>query len=1449
MRILRSPTLALFSLLALSACVGEIAGGEEPPETSAAPLAGPNDTTVTFNSITSSGTRVRDHGGIRWNDTSGGWSTWFDDSRPRPDGMTVFINNPWVNEATATFDLPAGKVLKSLRVVSPDAPAKVKISSAGNPDRVWTDIGPDYRTLTLAWSQAATRVSVTVTSAGLFGVAGPAFDDIVYGPAVGGPPQVFEDPSDGIEWEPIDLATTRQLRDSFSWNNTTALSEAPVRNVTVDGQVLRLPAIHYALIYVRDANELRELDEIGVHYDLAPLFGEEWPDTGTSLVLPFNGDPEDGHGMFAFALLPAITYNALRAESLAGEDTFRAVILRDVPESADAGNNTVSYDFIAENMASWAPPRTELTDEGEVALPPLEEEGASVAGAAEDKRLGRFLRRALRRVRDFTRGSIDLLRRGIGALATLVVQTSQLDLVTSVNDRTRAPLVRGWDDGVDNPSPDEPRGFGKRLTLNGLRVNVSGMSRLTLYQAKLNNRGRARVEVPRWLNVQICFEADSPTAKFERGLLRPVLHCWPIMRPTSDVHEIRRAVGDTEFYVMAQLIDARDYAKQVLGFTPPKATIQSGDPAQLLTAGDAANAFVPCLEATNAPASVVDAYNWILQAIPGAGVSIEFLFATDMVLNAYTRHSRLVPVHEYGHFVFCTLLDDVGTNAFDLVWSQVLDPRNFGNDSSTAVKALNEGFADWFASQVVGGTDYFVTTNATLEREEGEYFYNTGGPSNGGGMEANVGGPPCGPLPCFDAGGWKATDRVVGTVATLLHDAIDQDDCAGDPVCRDEGRSDSAVWDTSAMTGPFTPVKPFKLDHAADEAIQIAPAEVIDAIRLFAERRETLTYDNFYSALRDTLEDHEDGYSPEEICKLFALHNFEGNCDSWPDGSSVRHNVDFRAELVPPEPGLMTPFGTVTANAPGATCTPDMAPTRCRVTEGAPITLTANPTPGFLFTVWTGACHFAGATTPTIAFPPIIAPQECVANFRRASFLVTGNASGSGFVNPPVARVPFNTSVTLQATPSTGHRFVNWTGDPGCAGNNPTLTFVPMRDVVCVANFLPITFTVTGTVVGAGTVSPTTRTVNQGGSATLTATPNAGSRFVNWTGSAQCTGTSTSLTISPVNSNVSCTANFAASSFTVTATATAGGSVSPTSRIVTAGGSVTLTATPSAGNRFVNWTGSAQCTGTSTTLTISPVNSNVSCTANFGPSSFTVRASATTGGSVSPTSVTVAFNGSTTLRATASSGNRFVNWTGSAQCTGTSTTLTISPVTSNVTCTANFTVNNVTVSFAASPSSGGTVTATDAPFLSCWGPSCTFAPGSSVTLTAQPSSGYVFAGWTGCATQSEPVLRRTNVTSNESCTATFIRFYRVTYSAESPATARADVRFGSACSGGVCNVFDGGGINLDMEVPYTHTSDGWTCTEAGTGQVVRSGISISLFALLGIHNDWTCRGEVSLILN
>ena len=96
-------------------------------------------------------------------------------------------------------------------------------------------------------------------------------------------------------------------------------------------------------------------------------------------------------------------------------------------------------------------------------------------------------------------------------------------------------------------------------------------------------------------------------------------------------------------------------------------------------------------------------------------------------------------------------------------------------------------------------------------------------------------------------------------------------------------------------------------------------------------------------------------------------------------------------------------------------------------------------------------------------------------------------------------------SVTLEATPNAGYKFVNWTVGGVEKSTDAKYSFTASADVTAVANFelsdpeVP-TYTISvsanndamGTVTGAGDYT-------EGSPVTLTATPNAGYKFVNWT--------------------------------------------------------------------------------------------------------------------------------------------------------------------------------------------------------------------------------------------------------------------------------------------------------------------------------------------------------------
>ncbi|MDF2691898.1 MAG: hypothetical protein K0S65_281 [Labilithrix sp.] len=141
------------------------------------------DTVVNFESLANDAV-LGTYGGISWGTTSGGWKIW--------DGGAPYTKNAYVDstattEVTSTFALPAGRVLKSLKIASGSGgTATVKVSSPGNPERVYTDINGSYQTKTVGWTTAASLVTVKVTAPGQWGASDLAFDDVTYGEVAGG---------------------------------------------------------------------------------------------------------------------------------------------------------------------------------------------------------------------------------------------------------------------------------------------------------------------------------------------------------------------------------------------------------------------------------------------------------------------------------------------------------------------------------------------------------------------------------------------------------------------------------------------------------------------------------------------------------------------------------------------------------------------------------------------------------------------------------------------------------------------------------------------------------------------------------------------------------------------------------------------------------------------------------------------------------------------------------------------------------------------------------------------------------------------------------------------------------------------------------------------------------------------------------------------------------------
>lgn len=125
-----------------------------------------------------------------------------------------------------------------------------------------------------------------------------------------------------------------------------------------------------------------------------------------------------------------------------------------------------------------------------------------------------------------------------------------------------------------------------------------------------------------------------------------------------------------------------------------------------------------------------------------------------------------------------------------------------------------------------------------------------------------------------------------------------------------------------------------------------------------------------------------------------------------------------------------------------------------------------------------------------------------------------------------------NGTCTVTATANTGYSFTNWEESSSEVSTSASYTFaIGLTDHVLVANFTPNSYTVTvsanppagGTVTGGGSY-------DHGASCTVTATPNSGYTFSNWTdGSGNMVSEDASYTFT-VTEAISLTANFDVSS-------------------------------------------------------------------------------------------------------------------------------------------------------------------------------------------------------------------------------------------------------------------------------------------------------------------------------
>ena len=305
-----------------------------------------------------------------------------------------------------------------------------------------------------------------------------------------------------------------------------------------------------------------------------------------------------------------------------------------------------------------------------------------------------------------------------------------------------------------------------------------------------------------------------------------------------------------------------------------------------------------------------------------------------------------------------------------------------------------------------------------------------------------------------------------------------------------------------------------------------------------------------------------------------------------------------------------TGSGTITSDPAGINCGTDCL-------ENYPlntvVTLSAAANPGSTFTGWSGeGCTSTGSCVVTMD-----AAKAVSANFTLVEYtLAVTSAHGTVTKNPDQATYHYGDLVQLSVIPTAGYTFTGWSGDAS-GTTNPVSVLIDGNKSVT-ANYSQNEYTLAITS-AHGTVAktPDQATYHYGETVQLTATPDAGYTFSNWSGDAGGTANPVSVLM---DGNKSVTANYAAITYLLQVNKTGSGSGTVTSApagiscgttcsyLYSLNTIVTLTAVQDAGSTFTGWSG-AGCTGTGTCVvtmsaaqtasaefTLIPVPTGLTCT-------------------------------------------------------------------------------------------------------------------------------------------------------------------------------------------------------------------------------------------------------------
>jgi len=367
------------------------------------------------------------------------------------------------------------------------------------------------------------------------------------------------------------------------------------------------------------------------------------------------------------------------------------------------------------------------------------------------------------------------------------------------------------------------------------------------------------------------------------------------------------------------------------------------------------------------------------------------------------------------------------------------------------------------------------------------------------------------------------------------------------------------------------------------------------------------------------------------------------------------------------------------------------------------------------------------------------------------SFTVTASTTGNGSVSPQSLSLLGGAAVAFQLTADPGYSLESVTGCPGTLSGSTFTTDALNATCALSASFAINQYPVTVETVTGGSLLPASAQVAHGEVAQFEVTVDEGYQLDGVSG---CDGTlsGTTYTTGPVTAACSIVPAFSLKQYAVSTAVVAGdGSFDPQALTVAHGNSGLLTVTPALGYVIDTVVGdSCEVAAGYTGYTVGPVTSDCLVEASFALQQFTVTASASGDGTVSPLISTVDFGNSAVLTVTPSANQQVASATGcEGQLAG--STYTTGPVTADCAVSVVFEPVTYTVTTVADH---GTFTPSNP----------AVAHGDTQMFTVSPDAGYELVSIAGCGgVQDGNGFTTGSVTAACEVTATFaIKTYTIT---------------------------------------------------------------------------------------